>query len=255
MSGADSTVQWLDRGDGQRLAWQQVAGSGPGIVFLGGYGSDMTGTKASFLDGWCRSRGRAFLRFDYLGHGASSGRFEDGTLSRWRDDALAVLDHLTEGPQILVGSSMGGWIMLLLALAQPQRVAGLVGIAAAPDFSQDIWWSLTAAQQDRLLAEGLIEVSDDGALFTVTRDFIEDGRRHLLLRGPIAVAAPTRLLQGMNDSSVPWPTAHRVADLLAGDDVVVSLVKDGDHRLSRDEDLARLGATLEELSATVAGGA
>ena len=250
MSGADTTPQWLDRGEGHRLAYHRVEGSSPGVVFLGGYASDMTGTKATFLDGWCRKRGRSYLRFDYLGHGRSSGAFEDGTIGRWAEDALAALDTLTGGPQVLVGSSMGGWIMLLLALKRPERVAGLIGIAAAPDFSQDIWWSLEHGEQDRLMAEGRIGIEAEDGSYAVTRAFIEDGRHHLVMRGPIAVGCPVRLLQGMRDTAVAWATAYRIAERLTGDDVVVTLVKDGDHRLSRDQDLARLGATLDELASS-----
>ena len=247
MSVADTTPQWLERPGGHRLACHRRPGKGPGVVFLGGYASDMTGTKATFLDAWCAERGRAFVRFDYLGHGQSTGAFEDGTLGRWTDDALAALDALTEGPQILVGSSMGGWIMLLLALRRPERVAGLVGIAAAPDFSQDIWWGMSPAEQDRLAADGRAMLTEGDGSLIVTRAFIEDGRNHLVMRGPIAIDCPVRLLQGMKDDAVPWLTAHRIAERLTGEDVIVTLVKDGDHRLSRDEDLARLGATLAEL--------
>ena len=208
----------------------------------------MTGTKASFLDAWCREHGRAYLRFDYRGHGQSSGRFEDGTIGRWTDDALAVLDALTEGPQILVGSSMGGWIMLNLALRRPDRIAGLVGIAAAPDFSQDIWWSLSAEDQDRLGTEGSLAISEGEESLIVTHGFIKDGRNHLVMRAPMEINAPVRLLQGMQDDAVPWPTAYKIAETMTGGDVVVTLIKDGDHRLSRDEDLARLGAAIAELA-------
>ena len=247
---------WLERGDGHRLACRRRRGASPGIVFLGGYASDMTGTKATFLDGWCRRRGQAFLRFDYLGHGQSSGAFADGTIGRWSDDALACLDRLTTGPQILVGSSMGGWIMLALALKRPRRLAGLVGIAAAPDFSQDLWWAMTPGERQRLAAQGAIEIDGDGGRHIVTRAFVEDGRRRLLLRGPIDLPMPVRLLHGMEDASVPWPTAIAIADRLGGGDVAVTLIKDGDHRLSRPRDLERLALALEELCApSAAGGA
>lgn len=239
---------WLARGDGQRLAFRRREGAAPGVVWLGGYASDMTGTKASFLDAWCRRRGQAFLRFDYLGHGQSSGAFAAGTIGRWSDDALACLDRLTAGPQILVGSSMGGWIMLNLALKRPQRLAGLVGIAAAPDFTQDIRWAMTPAQRERMAAQGAVEIEGDGGCYRVTRALIEDGRRHLRLRGAIGLRLPVRLLHGMEDASVPWSTALAIADRLAGGDVAVTLIKDGDHRLSRPQDLERLGQALEELS-------
>jgi len=253
MSVTDTTPQWIERPDGQRLAYHRRPGKGPGIVFLGGYASDMTGTKAMYLDSWCEQAGRGFLRLDYLGHGQSTGAFEDGTLGRWTDDALAAIDALTQGPQILIGSSMGGWIMLLAALARPDRIAGLIGIAAAPDFSQDIWWSMTQAEQDAMVKEGKAMLDEGHGAFPVTHAFIEDGRRHLVMRGPLKIDVPVRLLQGMQDTAVPWPTAQAIADRLTAQDVVASLIKDGDHRLSRDQDLARLGRTLEELLTVVEG--
>ena len=240
----------LETADGAALAYHRTPGRAPGVVFLGGYASDMTGTKATALETHIVGRGHAFLRFDYRGHGQSSGRFEDGTIGRWRDDALAALDALTEGPQILVGSSMGGWIALLLALARPQRVAGLVGIAAAPDFTEDLMWAeFDAAQRATLQRDRVLrlpsEYSDQPT--TVTMDLIEDGRRHLLLRAPIPIAAPVRLLHGMRDPDVPYRHALTIADRLAGDDVQVRLVKDGDHRLSTDRDLAILADTVDAL--------
>ena len=251
MSAPDTTPQWLERPDGNRVAYHVRPGKGPGVVFLGGYASDMTGTKAMYLDAWCEKAGRAYLRLDYLGHGQSTGAFEDGTLGRWADDALAALDALTEGPQILIGSSMGGWIMLLAALARPERVAGLIGLAAAPDFSQDIWWGMNEAERTTMVAEGKTMLDEGHGAFPVTHAFIEDGRRHLVMRAPMRIDVPVRLLQGMQDTAVPWPTAQAIADRLTAQDVVVTLIKDGDHRLSRDQDLARLGRTLEELLAAL----
>jgi len=250
MSDADTTAQWLDRENGARIAYHRREGQGPGIVFLGGYASDMTGSKASYLDDWCRRHDRAFLRFDYSGHGQSSGDFNDGTIGSWTQDALAALDSLTEGPQIVVGSSVGGWIMLNLAQQRPERVCGLIGIAAAPDFSQDIWFKLSPDQQDEVNASDVIAFEDDGSRYAFTRAFFEDGRDNLLLRGPMALDVPVRLLQGMQDSSVPWQTALEISRCLASEDVVVSLIGDGDHRLSRDQDLGRLGATISELLGT-----
>lgn len=251
MSDAETTAQWLDRPDGKRVAYNRTEGTGPGVIFLGGYASDMTGSKATFLEGWARERGRAFVRFDYLGHGISDGDFLDGTLGRWLEDATAVLDRLTDGPQILVGSSMGGWIMLRLALARPERIAGLVGIAAAPDFSQSIWWDLDEDQRAKLVAEGSMTMAEGDDSLPVSHAFVAEGHDHLVMRGRIAIDVPVRLLQGMKDEAVPWRRAQEIADLLTTEDVVVTLVKDGDHRLSRDEDLARLGATLDELCARV----
>jgi pimeloyl-ACP methyl ester carboxylesterase len=210
----------------------------------------MTGTKASGLEVYCAGRGQPYVRFDYFGHGQSSGRFEDGCLSRWLDDALAVLDALTDGPQILVGSSMGGWIMLLAALARPDRVAGLVGIAAAPDFTEELIWNrLGKDDRHRLLTNGSITQASDyppGAM-RLTRQLIEDGRRHLLLGGSIAIRCPIRLLHGMADADVPWQTSLRLTQQVKSTDAVLSLVKDGDHRMSRPQDIDRLFAMIDEL--------
>jgi len=242
----------LATADGQSLAYHRSAGRNPGVVFLGGYASDMTGTKATALEAHVRDRGHAFLRFDYRGHGQSSSRFEDGTIGRWRDDALAAFDSLTEGPQVLVGSSMGGWIALLLALARPERVAGLVGIAAAPDFTEDLMWAEFDASQRAALERDRIlripsEYSDVPSI--VTMGLIEDGRNHLLLRAPIHLTVPVRLLQGMRDPDVPYRYALTLADRLESDDVQIRLIKDGDHRLSTERDLAILTETVDALLA------
>jgi pimeloyl-ACP methyl ester carboxylesterase len=242
----------LARPEGATIAYRRLAGRTPGIVFLGGFRSDMTGTKALFLEDYCRCHGRAYLRFDHFGHGASSGDAARGTIGRWALDAAAVLDSLTEGPQILVGSSMGGWIMLLVALARSERVHALVGIAAAPDFTEDLLWPrLDPTRRDELMTTGSTTLPSeyDPAGYTYRRELFEDGRRHLLLRGPIALDCPVRLLHGMRDASVPWQTSLALAERLASRDVAVTLVKDGDHRLSTAPDLARLAATLDELAA------
>ncbi len=190
--------------DGATIAYRRLVGAGAGIVFLCGFRSDMTGTKALFLEDYCRRRGRPYVRFDYFGHGASSGEIALGTIGRWAEDAVAVLDSLTEGPQILVGSSMGGWIMLLAALARLPRIRALVGVAAAPDFTEDLLWPRLTAEQRRELSETgrVILPSDyDPAGYTYSRELIEDGRRHLLLRSDIALDCPVRLLHGMRDRS------------------------------------------------------
>jgi pimeloyl-ACP methyl ester carboxylesterase len=226
------------------------SGGAPGIVFLGGFKSDMTGTKASRLDEICHAQGLGFLRFDYSGHGESSGDFLDGTISRWFADALAAFDRLTEGPQILVGSSMGGWIMLLLALARPERIEGLIGVAPAPDFTEElIWRTLSEHERAKLLRDGKLEQPSDYSPepYVITRALIEDGRKNLLLGGAIPIAAPVRLLHGLNDRDVPHEISLRLQARLAAQDVVVELIKDGDHRLSRPQDLARLGAAVAEL--------
>ncbi|MBI2256100.1 MAG: alpha/beta hydrolase [Proteobacteria bacterium] len=223
----------------------------PGIIFLGGFASDMTGTKAMALDAYCAATGRAFVRFDYRGHGQSSGKFTDGTIGAWRDDVLAVIDRLTEGPQILVGSSMGGWLMLLASLARPDRIHALVGLAAAPDFTEELMWqTMDAAMQQRLMQDGRIEepsaYSDEP--YVITRGLIEDGRKHLLLRNALHIDRPVRLIHGQSDEDVPFSVSLRLADRLVSRDVVVSLVKDGDHRLSRQQDIERLMLAIEEVS-------
>ena len=246
--------EMLARPDGATIAYRRLAGASPGIIFLGGFRSDMTGTKALFLEDYCRNRGRGFLRFDYFGHGASSGDFSRGTIGRWREDAIAVVDSLTTGPQILIGSSMSGWIMLLAALARPGRVAALVGIAGAPDFTEELLWPrLTAAQRQTIMAEGRVVLPSDfdPAGYLYTRALIEDGQRYLLLGGPIPLDIPVRLLHGMRDESVPWQLSLRLAERLTGRDVAVTLVKDGDHRLSTPSDLALLAQTLDALAPSI----
>ncbi len=256
MTGAEEAGR-LDRGDGLELAWRRRAGRGPGVVFLGGFNSDMTSTKAEELSAFCGAQGRAFLRFDYSGHGASGGRFEDGTIGRWAEDAAVALDRLTEGPQVLVGSSMGGWIALLLALRRPGRVAALVGIAAAPDFTARMAEELPADAREAIAREGVwLRPSEYGAPYPITRALLEDGERHLLLRGgggPIPLSVPVRLLHGQRDPDVPWELSLRVAAAVAAEDVQVALVKDGDHRLSRPQDLALLRRTLSALFAEDGG--
>jgi len=252
MSPNAAPPEHLQLPDGSRLAYRRIAGEKrPGVVFLSGFASDMTGSKGTALAAWAQARNRALLRFDYSGHGQSSGAFRDGTIGRWTADALAALDRLTTGPQILVGSSMGGWIMLLAAVARPDRVAGLVGIAAAPDFTEDLMWSAMQTEtRARLLADGVILAPSQyqDTPLEITRSLIEDGRRHLLLRGPLDIRCPVRLLHGMADPDVPWQTSARLAERLASTDVTVTLIKDGDHRLSREEDLRRVFAAIDEIS-------
>ena len=240
----------LPRPGDHSIAYHKSPGSAPGIVFLGGFMSDMTGSKALALEAYARQRGRAFLRFDYLGHGEATGLFQDGTIGRWAEDAIAALDGLTEGPQVLVGSSMGGWIMLLAALARPDRVAGLVGIAAAPDFTQDLMWDRYPEPVREILRhDGVYKAASDygDEPTTITMKLIEDGRRHLLLRGPIALDCPVRLIHGLADPDVPWQVSVKLAERLESEDVEVTLVKGGGHRLSEPEDLERLELTLELL--------
>jgi pimeloyl-ACP methyl ester carboxylesterase len=236
------TVGQVDRGDGVSIAYAHLAGAEPTVVFLPGFRSDMSGQKATDLAAFCAATGRAMLRFDYSGHGASGGRFEDGTIGRWADDALAAIDAVTTGRLLLVGSSMGGWIALLAARARPERVAGLIGVAAAPDFTETLMWDAMAPpERAQLMRDGVIHVpSEYGDPSPITRALIEDGRRHLLLGGPIAIDCPVRLIHGQRDADVPWETTLRTAERIASEDVRVILVKDGDHRLSRPADLALL---------------
>jgi pimeloyl-ACP methyl ester carboxylesterase len=245
-----SSPSILTRHDGATIAYRQLGGRSPGVLFCTGFRSDMTGTKALFLEGYCRSHGHAFVRFDYFGHGGSSGDITLGTIGRWADDAVAILDALTEGPQIIVGSSMGGWVMLLAALARPDRVQALVGIAAAPDFTEDlVWQRLDVSRQQEFRETGSITLSSkyDPAGYSHTLGLVEDGRRHLVMRQLIPLRCPARLLHGLRDDAVPWETSLRLAERLVSRDVVVTLVKGGDHRLSSEADLARLAATLDEL--------
>jgi pimeloyl-ACP methyl ester carboxylesterase len=234
-----------------RLAWARLPGKGPGVVFLPGFRSDMQGSKAIFLRDHCAARGQAFLRLDYSGHGESDGRFEDGTIGQWAADALALFDALTEGPQILVGSSMGGWIALLIARQRAARLAGLVGIAPAPDFTEALLWpALPPEARQALIRDGIIHLpSEYGEPTPITRALVEDGRRQSVLSEPIDLPCPVRILQGMADPDVPWRHAIRILDTLAQGDARVTLIKDGDHRLSRPEDLRLLAETLDSLLA------
>ncbi|MDX1922260.1 MAG: alpha/beta hydrolase [Alphaproteobacteria bacterium] len=221
----------------------------PNLLFLPGFFSDMMGSKASFLAARCIANNRQLTRFDYSGHGKSSGQFIDGCIGDWFKDALAVLDEVTTGKLILVGSSMGGWIMLMLALARPERVQGLVGIAAAPDFTEDLMWDLfTPEQKTEIQEKGVIwEPSEYGAPVPYTLKLVQDGREHLVLRAPIAITAPVRLIQGKQDKDVPWETAEKLRKRLQSKDVRILYVEDGEHRLSRDEDLELLWKAVESL--------
>jgi len=240
---------FIDTPEGRRIGYVHSAGDGPGVVFLGGFASDMTGTKATHLEAWAQARGRAFLRFDYSGHGVSSGDFADGCIGDWAADAEAVLDALTDGPQVLVGSSMGGWIALLLARARPDRVAGLVTIAAAPDFTDDLWAGLDDAGRARLAAEGAIALpSDYGAPLPVTRRMIEDGRARRVFDAPLPLPFPVRFLQGTADVEVGVAKALRLLDHAAGGDMRLTLVKGADHRFSDPACLALIEAAIMEVT-------
>ena len=242
--------QFLTTKAGRKIAYHQTTGQGPGVMFLGGLRSDMIGTKALFLEGWARANNRAFLRLDYSGHGQSSGRFEDGAIGDWFQDAQAAL-ALTTGPQILVGSSLGGWIALLLARAMPDHIAGLVGVAAAPDFTEDGYWNdFDQSQQKQLMTDGFLtlksEYSDIPTI--ITRRLIEDGRNHLVLRTPLHLPFPTRFLQGTDDVDVPPSVAIALLNHAQGDDIQLSLVKGADHRFSTPDCLAMITAAVADVS-------
>ncbi|WP_309090590.1 alpha/beta hydrolase [Phenylobacterium sp.] len=244
------TSGYLERPDGERLAWRKVDGRGPAVVWLGGFKSDMAGTKAQALADWALANGRAYVRFDYLGHGESSGAFEAGTITRWREDALAVLEALTKGPVVLVGSSMGGWIACLVAMAVPERIDAMVLIAPAPDFTEKL-------MKPEIPPEGLADLARDGVWlrpseygepYPITRALLEDGARWSILEAQeVPIEAPVRILQGGEDPDVPWSHALQLAHAIKGPDVVFTLIKDGDHRLSRPQDIDRLVAAVEEL--------
>ncbi|TKD51789.1 alpha/beta fold hydrolase [Sphingomonas baiyangensis] len=231
-----------------RIAFRVTEGAGPTILFLPGYASDMHGTKALAIEAWAKENGRACVRFDYRGCGESEGSFEDYTLADWRDDALLIVDQVIEGPVLLVGSSMGGWIALLVAKARPDRIAGFVGIAPAPDFTD---WGFTAEDKTALLTEGRIEKPSPYAdtPTVTTRAFWASGEANRLMFGTIPLAVPARLIQGMRDAEVPWERACRLVQLIAADDVRTVLIKDGDHRLSRDADIAIILQAIDEVVA------
>jgi pimeloyl-ACP methyl ester carboxylesterase len=242
-----SSLSHLDHG-GVSLAYRFRPGAGPLLVFLPGYMSDMTGSKAEALDDWARVQGRACLRLDYSGCGASEGDFLAGSIGRWTGDALAVINHVwPEGDVLLVGSSMGGWIALLAGIALKDRLAGLVGIAAAPDFTS---WGLIVGEAERRQLERhgfFTRPSDYGEPYRYSAALLADAPARLLLDGQIGITAPVRLLHGQRDDAVPWRLSLDIAARLTGDDVQVRLIKDGDHRLSREADIAVLIATIEEL--------
>jgi pimeloyl-ACP methyl ester carboxylesterase len=264
----DNGLKFLHIGDGAKrraIAVRAQAGGSPGVFWLGGYKSDMKGAKAAALADWAQQRGRACVRFDYSGHGESEGAFTDGTIGRWLEDSLAVFDAFCGGPQILVGSSMGGWLALLLVRAlqrrpaapqagrpreeSPASVAGLVLVAPAIDFTEELMWKRFTPEIRRELEEtGMWSRPSQYSPepYLVTRRLIEEGRNHLLLGGMIETGCPVRILQGVEDPDVPWRHAVELTARLARDDVVLTLVKDGDHRLSRPEDIERLLAVVAE---------
>ena len=240
---------FLETEPGRRIAYHRSEGAQPGVVFLGGFMSDMEGTKALALEDWAMRRGRAFLRFDYSGHGQSTGAFTDGCIGDWAADARAVIEAVTSGPQVFVGSSMGGWVATLLASQIPWKLAGFVGIAAAPDFTEDsMWRDFTEEERARLMAEGRVDLpSDYGEPYPITKRLIEDGRENLVLRKPLKIDVPVRLLQGTEDADVERAVALNLLDHIDGPDVRLTFVRHADHRFSEPETLALVENTLDEL--------
>ena len=243
---------YLDTPQGRRIAYHLTAGQGPTVVFLGGFRSDMEGTKAIHLETWARAAGRGFLRLDYSGHGQSSGDFLDGCIGDWTNDAFAAISELTVGPVVLVGSSMGGWISLCLIPKLKEKICGIVGIASAPDFTEDSMWAgFSDKQRAELAQNGQIalpsDYSDDP--YTITQKLIEDGRQNLVLRDPLPLPFPARFLQGTADEDVEVATALRLLNHVTGDDIRLTLVKNADHRFSTAECLALIKASVIEVLA------
>ena len=236
--------------NGERIAYHYTPGRSPGVIFLHGLMSDMDGGKALAVEEFCKKRGNAFLRFDCQGHGQSDGLFKDGTIERWSNDTVDMLENIVEGPQILIGSSMGGWNMLLSAMKHPDQIAGLIGIAAAPDFTEDLMMEdLTHEQHHTIQQQGYVELPSDYGddPYVISKALLDNGRENLVLRRRIPLEIPVRLIHGMEDPDVPWQTALRISQMMESKDVEIQFVKNGDHRLSEDHDLARLTRTLEAL--------
>lgn len=243
-------TEFFESNQGRTIAYNLTPGASPGVVFLGGFKSDMSGTKAIFLEEWAQREGRSFLRFDYSGHGESSGRFEDGTISDWLDDAAAAITQLTSGRQILVGSSMGGWIALLLAAQMPDEVEGLITIAAAPDFTEQGFWSgFTVDQRAELERVGHVALPSQysDAPNIITKKLIEDGRQNLIMTRPLVLPFPVRLLQGTSDEDVPVDWARDLLDHAEGEDIRLTLVKGADHRFSTPDCLALIVQSVTEV--------
>ncbi|HEU5046506.1 MAG TPA: alpha/beta hydrolase [Rickettsiales bacterium] len=244
-------TSYLKLKNGGKIAYNKIEGASPGVMFLGGFRSDMNGVKALALENFCKKQGRAFIRFDYEGHGESSGDFEDCTIGRWKEDALQVLTKLTDGRQILVGSSMGGWLALLLAIQKPRNVAGIIGIAAAPDFTEyAVLQKLKKSQVKELQTKGQVMVASDmGDDYPITKRFIEEARQHLLLNKKIPIKCPVRLLHGTKDDEVPWDIAIRINERLESDDVKTILVENGSHTLSDPKELKKVLSVLDKMIA------
>jgi pimeloyl-ACP methyl ester carboxylesterase len=256
---SEAVLDFIEMGEGpstRKIAVRHRAGQGPGLVWLGGFKSDMQGGKAVALDGWAAEHGRAAVRFDYSGHGESSGDFADGTIGSWLEDSIAVFERFCTGPQVLIGSSMGGWMALLLAREIRKRagkasLAGLVLIAPAPDFTEELMWkNFSPEVKKEIETKGFwLRPSEygDGTPYPITRKLIEEGRNHLVLGSAIDLGCPVRILQGAQDPDVPWQHAFALTHRLPADDVVLTMIQDGDHRLSRPQDIARILAAVAEI--------
>lgn len=247
---SSQSPSFLSLPDERRIAYHKSEGAEPCILFMGGFKSDMTGSRALALEAFCQNRKQAFIRFDYSGHGQSSGHFEDGTIGSWLQDALDVLDQLGGKRNILVGSSMGGWIMLLAALAQSEKVSALLGVASAPDFTERLIWQQMTREQKQAMEKDdkiLLPSCDGEDPYPITRQLIEEGRRHLLLEKPIPIHVPVRLIHGMNDEDVPWETSVMLCKQLMSNDVRIKLVKGGGHRMSEPAHLDIITRILHEL--------
>lgn len=247
----NSKPQILKAKDGTAIAYHKSEGSKekPGIIFCGGFMSDMEGAKATALEKFCKEKNYSFVRFDYMGHGKSSGEFTDGTISIWKENALEVFDNLTDGPQIIVGSSLGGWISILVALEREDRIFGVVGVAPAPDFTENlIWKKLSQEDKDKLEKDGVIyQDSDYGDPYPITIKLIEDGRNHLLLEDKIIMDCPVRFLHGMKDKDVPFNISVQLSELITSDNLCVNLVPNGEHSMSSNDNIELLCGTIEDM--------
>src|SRR5947209_17495374 len=256
---SDCCLKFIEVGTGaeaRKIAVRERAGAAPGVLWLSGFKSDMKGIKAAALDAWAEKQGRAAICFDYSGHGESGGSFADGTIGRWLEECVAIFEHFCAGPQVVIGSSMGGWMALLLARAMAKRtasrasLAGLVLVAPAPDFTEQLMWNGFSDEiRQEIISKGVWmrpSAYGDGTPYPITRALIEEGRNHLLLGSAIEVGCPVRILQGAQDPDVPWQHAFALAPRLPSDDVVLTMIQDGDHRLSRPQDIARLIAAVHE---------
>lgn len=245
------SARFLELPNGKQIAYHKTEGSAPTVLFFGGFKSDMTGIKAVSLEQWCQANKRAFVRFDYSGHGQSSGTFESGTIGEWLDDALAVIDQLTKGPLILIGSSMGGWLSLLAAIARPERTHALITLACATDFTQRLLLPMFSAEEKQQLhAQGSLLIPcdyDDQQPYPITRDLLDEGENHLLLDASIPIHCPVRMFHGMQDPDVPWDFSRRTCEQLESNDATLTLIKQGDHRLSEPADLQLIFSGLEQL--------